>query len=79
MAYMNLQVKKNTAAAKQFLKNILQCIQMVVILMIQWENFIWIFNYYTANAEKYYKMSLEKYPFNISSEALEKIEAGKKK
>ena len=34
----------------------------------------------TANAEKYYKMALEKYPFNVSSvEAVEKIEAAKKK
>ena len=34
----------------------------------------------TTNAEKYYKMALEKYPFNISSvEAVEKIEAAKKK
>ena len=34
----------------------------------------------TTNAEKYYKMALEKYPYNISSvEAVQKIEAGKKK
>ena len=34
----------------------------------------------TANAEKYYKMSLEKYPFTSSSiAALQKIEDSKKK
>lgn len=34
----------------------------------------------TTNAEKYYKLALEKYPFNISSiEAVQKIEAEKKK
>jgi len=33
-----------------------------------------------ANAEKYYKMALEKYPFMVSSvEGLQKVEAGKKK
>ena len=33
-----------------------------------------------ANAEKYYRMALEKYPFMVSSiEALQKIEEGKKK
>ena len=34
----------------------------------------------TTNAEKYYKMALEKYPFfNSSINALQKIEASKKK
>lgn len=34
----------------------------------------------TTNAEKYYKMALEKYPFNSSSvDALQKINDAKKK
>jgi len=79
MAYMNLQVKKDTAAAKQYFE------KYITMYPDGCNPYDSMGEFYlntgdVANAEKYYKMALEKYPFNISSvEALEKIEAGKKK
>jgi len=79
MAYLNLQVKKDTAAAKQLFE------KYITMHPDGCNPYDSMGEFYldtgdTANAEKYYKMALEKYPFNISSvEALEKIEAGKKK
>jgi tetratricopeptide (TPR) repeat protein len=79
MGYYNLQVKKDTAAAKQYFE------KYITMYPDGCNPYDSMGEFYldtgdTANAEKYYKMALEKYPFNISSvEALEKIEAGKKK
>ena len=79
MGYMNLQVKKDTAAAKQLFE------KYITMYPDGCNPYDSMGEFYldagdTANAEKYYKMALEKYPFNISSvEALEKIEAAKKK
>ena len=76
---MNLQVKKDTAAAKQLFE------KYITMYPDGCNPYDSMGEFYldtgdTANAEKYYKLALEKYPFNISSiEALEKIEAGKKK
>jgi len=79
MGYYNLQVKKDTAAAKQYFE------KYITMYPDGCNPYDSMGEFYldigdTANAEKYYKMALEKYPFNISSvEALEKIDAGKKK
>lgn len=79
MGYMSLQVKKDTAAAKQYFE------KYITMYPDGCNPYDSMGEFYlntgdVANAEKYYKLALEKYPFNISSlEALEKIEAGKKK
>ena len=79
MGYYNLQVKKDTAAAKQYFE------KYITMYPDGCNPYDSMGEFYLdtgdmANAEKYYKMALEKYPFNISSvEALEKIQAGKKK
>ena len=79
MGYYNLQVKKDTAAAKQYFE------KYITMYPDGCNPYDSMGEFYlntgdTANAEKYYKLALEKYPFNISSiEAVQKIEAGKKK
>lgn len=79
MGYYNLQVKKDTVAAKEYFE---KYITMYPDGCNPYDSMgeLYLDKGDTANAEKYYKMALEKYPFNTSSiEALEKIEAGKKK
>ncbi|MGH2649126.1 MAG: tetratricopeptide repeat protein [Ginsengibacter sp.] len=79
MGYLNLQVKKDTAAAKPYFE------KYITMYPDGCNPYDSMGEFYldtgdTANAEKYYNMALEKYPFNISSiEALQKIEMGKKK
>lgn len=79
MGYYNLQVKKDTAAAKQYFE---KYITMYPDGCNPYDSMgeFYLDNGDTANAEKYYKLALEKYPYNISSVvALQKIEDGKKK
>jgi tetratricopeptide (TPR) repeat protein len=66
LGYLNMQVKKDTAAAKT-------CFEKYIKLYPDGYNPYdsmgeWYFDAGDlANAEKYYNMALEKYPFNISS------------
>lgn len=79
MGYYNLQVKKDTAAAKEYFE---KYITMYPDGCNPYDSMgeFYLNNGDVANAEKYYKLALEKYPFNNSSvEALRKIEEGKKK
>lgn len=79
MGYYNLQVKKDTAAAKQYFENYIKMYPDGCNPYDSMGEF-YLDNGDTANAEKYYKLALEKYPYNISSVvALQKIEEGKKK
>ena len=79
LAYLYMQDKKDTAMAKQYFE------KYIALYPDGCNPYDSMGEFYldtgdTANAEKYYKMALEKYPFNISSiEALEKITAGNKK
>ncbi|MEO8763071.1 MAG: hypothetical protein ABI416_02240 [Ginsengibacter sp.] len=79
IAYYYLLNKKDNAMAKQYLE------KYIAMYPDGSNPYDSMGEYYltvgdTANAEKYYKMSLEKYPFSTSSiNALQKIEDGKKK
>ena len=79
MGYYNLQVKKDTAAAKEYFE---KYIKMYPDGCNPYDSMgeFYLDNGDMANAEKYYKLAIEKYPFNNSSiDALQKIQAGKKK
>jgi tetratricopeptide (TPR) repeat protein len=73
LAYQCLQVKKDTAKAKEYFEKYL------AMYPDGYNPYDSMGEFYldtgdTADAKKYYEMSLEKYPFNVSSiEALEKI------
>ena len=79
IAYFYMQDKKDNTMAKQYLDKYL------AMYPDGCNPYDSMGEYYlnvgdNDNSEKYYKLALEKYPFNISSlEALEKIEAAKKK
>jgi tetratricopeptide (TPR) repeat protein len=79
MAYLSLQVKKDTAAAKPYFE------KYIALYPDGCNPYDSMGEFYldtgdTTNAEKYYRLALEKYPFNISSiEALQKINDAKKK
>jgi tetratricopeptide (TPR) repeat protein len=73
MAYTNLQVKKDTAAAKEFFEKYLALYPEGCNSYDSMGEF-YLDTGDTANAKKYYGLALEKYPFNMSSiEALQKI------
>ncbi len=79
MGYYNLQVKKDTAAAKEYFE---KYIKMYPDGCNPYDSMgeFYLDNGDMANAEKYYKLAIEKYPFNNSSlDALQKIQAGQKK
>jgi tetratricopeptide (TPR) repeat protein len=79
MAYLTLQVKKDTAAAKPYFEKYISLYPDGCNPYDSMGEF-YLDTGDTANAEKYYKMALEKYPFNDSSiEALRKINDAKKK
>jgi Tfp pilus assembly protein PilF len=78
MAYLSLQVKKDTAAAKPYFE------KYIAMYPDGCNPYDSMGEFYLdtgdiTNAEKYYRLALEKYPFNISSiEALQKINDAKK-
>ena len=79
LAYFYMQDKKDNAMAKQYFE---KYISMYPDGCNPYDSMgeFYINTGDNDNAEKYYKMALEKYPFNISSiEALQKINAAKKK
>ena len=79
MGYYNLQVKKDTSAAKGYFE---KYITMYPDGSNPYDSMgeFYLNTGDTDNAKKYYTMALEKYPFNISSiQALEKIKAEKTK
>ncbi len=79
LAYFYLQNKKDTATAKQYFE------KYIAVYPDGANPYDSMGEFYldtgdTANAEKYYTMALEKYPFlNSSVNALQKIKAEKKK
>ena len=79
LAYAYLQVKKDTAMAKQYFEKYLAMYPEGANSYDSMGEF-YLDTGDVANAEKYYKMALEKYPFtNSSINALQQIADNKKK
>ena len=79
MGYLNLQVKKDTAAAKTCFEKYIQLHPGGCNPYDSMGEFYFLTGD-MANSEKYYNMALEKYPFNISSiDKLKEIKTAKEK
>jgi tetratricopeptide (TPR) repeat protein len=79
LAYGYLQIKKDTAMAKQYFEKYIAMYPEGANPYDSMGEF-YLDTGDTANAEKYYKLALEKYPFtNSSVNALQKIADSKKK
>lgn len=79
MAYYYLMDKKDNAKAKEYFEKYIQLNPSSANPYDSMGEF-YLTTGDVQNAEKYYKMALEKYPFMVSSiEALHKIQDGKKK
>jgi Tfp pilus assembly protein PilF len=79
LGYMNIQVKKDTAAARRFFEKYIQLYPEGCNPYDSMGEFYFMTGD-MDNSEKYYNMALEKYPFNISSiDKLKEIKAIKDK
>lgn len=79
LGYLAMQVKKDTALAKTYFEKYIQMYPQGCNPYDSMGEFYFMTGD-MANSEKYYKMALEKYPFNISSlDKLKEIKAANEK